>query len=96
LQKAGVPSAPVVDSKELFHDPHLRARDWFTPLRHPEAGTHDYPGYPLRVGGMRYRPRRASPLFGEHTQELLAEYANVPADEFAELIETGVTSTSPA
>lgn len=95
LQAAGVPAAPVMNGPDVFGDPHLRARGWFTRLPHAEVGEHDYPGYPLHVGGARYRPRRASPLFGEHTQAVLAEMAGLSHADVMALAAEGITSDRP-
>jgi len=38
LQKAGVPVGIVQDMKDLDEDPHLRFRQFFHPLAHPNFG----------------------------------------------------------
>ena len=95
LQEAGVPAAPVVNGRELFNDPQLRSRDWFTQLTHPQAGTHDYAGLPLVFAGSRLKPRRASPCFGEHTRHVLTTMAGLSEEELETLAEKGVTAESP-
>ena len=40
LQAAGVPASPVLNTAEVFADPHLRARDDWQQVTHPEAGTY--------------------------------------------------------
>lgn len=71
LQAAGVAAAPVVNGRDLFADPHLRHRHWFTRLEHPVAGTHEYPGLPAILDGGRLTPRRASPSLGADTVDIL-------------------------
>jgi crotonobetainyl-CoA:carnitine CoA-transferase CaiB-like acyl-CoA transferase len=95
LQNAGVPAAPVVHGRDLHHDPHLRERDWFARLHHPQAGTHDYPGLPIRYGGRRPQPAHASPMFGQHTDEVLREYLGLDDERLARLRADGITATEP-
>ncbi|MCO1657030.1 CaiB/BaiF CoA-transferase family protein [Pseudonocardia humida] len=95
LQRAGVPAAPVQNGRDLHADPHLRERDWFARLHHPEAGTHDYPGLPIRFAGRRPRPAHPSPTFGQHTAEVLSEYLGLDDDDLARLAADRVTATEP-
>jgi crotonobetainyl-CoA:carnitine CoA-transferase CaiB-like acyl-CoA transferase len=95
LQEAGVPAAPVLNGRDLSRDPQLRARGWFTRLTHAEAGTHDYAGLPLVHGGRRYHSRRASPMFGEHTVDVLVRYAGLTATDVEALTAAGITSAAP-
>ncbi len=71
LQQEHVPAAPVLNGRDLFGDPHLRARGWFARLSHSEAGIHDYAGLPLVFGGDRCQPTAASPSLGEHTVSIV-------------------------
>jgi crotonobetainyl-CoA:carnitine CoA-transferase CaiB-like acyl-CoA transferase len=96
LQVAGVPAAPVLGGQELFEDPQLRAGGWFTRLDHAEAGAYEYPGFPLRFAGFRSRPRRAAPLFGEHTEAVLSRYAGLSVKQIQELANTCVTADIPS
>lgn len=70
LQRAGVPAAPVQNGKDLFNDPQLRHRGWFTQLPHAEAGVHEYAGLPLETAGHALKPTAAAPLLGQHTGAL--------------------------
>lgn len=95
LQAAGVRAAPVADGRDLYEDAHLRASGWFTRLSHPDTGTYDYSGYPLQFDGARIRPQRTSPLFDEHTREVLAERAGLSAQEIDEFYRDGICSAEP-
>lgn len=95
LQAAGVPAAPVADGRDLYEDAHLRASGWYTRLSHADTGTYDYAGYPLKFDGARIRPQRASPLFDEHTREVLAERAGLSSQEIDEFYRDGICSSEP-
>lgn len=71
LQAHGVPAAPVQNGPDLFRDPQLRSRGWFTALPHAEVGPRDHPGVPVELDGLLSRPRQSAPLFAEHTNEVL-------------------------
>ena len=44
LQGSGVAAVAVAHQQEMHTDEHLNARGFFTPITHPAAGTHLYPG----------------------------------------------------
>ena len=78
LDGCGVPSAPVQDLGALTSDPQLLATGQLADLPHP-AGPVTVVGSPLRLDGVRPRPRRAPPLLGEHTDEVLTGLGLSPA-----------------
>jgi crotonobetainyl-CoA:carnitine CoA-transferase CaiB-like acyl-CoA transferase len=71
LGAAGVPCAPVQDVGQLRDDPQLQAVGLLQEVAHP-AGAVTVVGSPYRVDGVRPRVRRAPPLLGQHTAEVLA------------------------
>ena len=70
LGEAGVPCAPVQDLGQLQDDPQLIATGQLQELEHP-AGPVRVVGSPYRLDEVRPRVRRAPPLLGEHTTEVL-------------------------
>lgn len=70
LSAAGVPCAPVQDLAGLPDDPQMRANGQIQRVAHP-AGDVRVVGSPLRLDGVRPQVRRAPPLLGEHTDEVL-------------------------
>ncbi|GAB2592832.1 CoA transferase [Microlunatus antarcticus] len=89
LQEAGVPAAPVQNGPDLFRDPQLRSRDWFTALPHAEVGARDHPGVPVELDGRLSRPRQSAPLFAEHTDWVLAEVLGYADDRIRTLTDAG-------
>jgi crotonobetainyl-CoA:carnitine CoA-transferase CaiB-like acyl-CoA transferase len=96
LQAAGIRAAAVLDSEDLHNSPYLKARNAFTSLTHPEAGTHNYQTLPFRLGATPGAQHAASPVLGAHTQMILRDILKLPADELDELNRDGVTSNVPA
>lgn len=96
LQRVGVRAAPVQNGRDLFFDPHLRSVEWFTSLHHDRAGTHEYPGLPLRFDGHRLRPSAPSPCYGEHSESVLAQLFDLDAATFEQLRADGVVIDEPS
>jgi formyl-CoA transferase len=70
LRKFEVPSAPVFSMKEIAYDPALRASGSVVEVDHKQRGTYLTVGSPIKFSG--FTPEiTGSPLFGEHTDEVL-------------------------
>ena len=70
--KIGLPWAYIRSCDELIDDPHLRERDFYVELEHPELGrTFTYPGAAVLYKGSPWRISRRAPLVGEHNEEIL-------------------------
>lgn len=64
--------APVHTPRDLLEHEHLRARDYWTEVAHPELGaSFVYPGPWARLGATPIALRRRAPLIGEHNDEVL-------------------------
>ena len=73
-QERRIPCFPVNTVHDLFNDPHLRARGFFTPIDHPVAGTLQYPGVPYSFSGTPLPlAERPAPLLGQHNETYLGE-----------------------
>jgi crotonobetainyl-CoA:carnitine CoA-transferase CaiB-like acyl-CoA transferase len=89
LNAAGVPAGPVLGLAEVFADPQVLAREMLVKLPHPERETFLTTGLPVKLSETPGAIRRAPPLHGEHTAELLSEAGYADA-EIAELAKQGV------
>ncbi len=94
LVAAGVPAAPVLDGLEVAADPVFRERGVIVDVTHPEAGTWPQVGVPVHLARTPGSVTRPSPRLGEHSAEVLAE-VGVGAEEYARLVEAGVTGEGP-
>lgn len=70
---AGVPAGPILDYAQVFDDAHTRARHMVEEIEHPVAGRVRTLGFPVKMSETPSRVRRAPPLLGEHTNEILRE-----------------------
>ncbi len=73
LLEAGVPAGPIYDYRQVFEDPHTHAREMMVEMEHPVEGTIRGLGIPFKLSETPGRIRRAAPLLGEHTEEILSE-----------------------
>lgn len=88
LEAAGVPSGPVNEVPDVFADPHLQARGATVGLPHAAAGEARTVALPIRLSATPADYRRAAPLAGEHTDEILREFG-LAQDEITRLREVG-------
>ena len=84
LEAAKVPSGPINDLADVFADPQVQAREMTTRLPHPLAGEVTLVASPMKLSATPVQYRRAPPLLGEHTAEVLREFG-VDATELAAL-----------
>jgi len=72
LRKFDIPCAPVHSMKEIANDPSLRASGTIVEVDHPVRGKYLTVGSPIKFSDMKVEVT-ASPLLGQHTDEVLAE-----------------------
>jgi crotonobetainyl-CoA:carnitine CoA-transferase CaiB-like acyl-CoA transferase len=70
---AGVPAGPIHDLAQVFADPHTHARHMVEDVDHPVAGRVRTLGFPLKMSDTPPTVRRAPPLLGQHSAEILRE-----------------------
>jgi crotonobetainyl-CoA:carnitine CoA-transferase CaiB-like acyl-CoA transferase len=68
-----VPVAPVLSHDDVFDDPQVRHNESVVELEHPVYGTYRQPKQPIQFSVTRPEATRHPALFGEHTEEVLAE-----------------------
>ncbi len=88
IQGIGIAASPVEDLEDTFtRDPGFRAA--FRELDHPSGVTVFVQEEPITWSGERL-PLRRSPLWGEHTHEVLAEVLGMDDADIAALAENNV------
>jgi crotonobetainyl-CoA:carnitine CoA-transferase CaiB-like acyl-CoA transferase len=95
LQKMGLSAGAVLNAKELFHDPHLNERGFFTPVHKPGIGVKSYAGLPFRFKKASNFPNKPSPLLGEHNHFVLKTILGMTESEVAALERHGVIGRKP-
>ena len=93
LQREEVPAGPVIDEKDAFSDPHVRARGFFEQLTHADAGTHLYPGLAFRMSKTPNSLRLPPVRLGEYNEYVYKKILGVSDAEYAELEKEGHIGT---
>ncbi len=73
LEAAKVPCGPINDLDDVFADPQVRARGMSVRVPHPHTDTLQLVASPMKLSATPVQLRRAPPLLGQHTDEVLAE-----------------------
>jgi crotonobetainyl-CoA:carnitine CoA-transferase CaiB-like acyl-CoA transferase len=86
LDKLGIGVGPINTLDQVFADPHVQARGMVADMPHKAAGGGKVKllASPFKLSGTPVSYRRAPPMLGEHTEDLLAEFG-LGADEIARL-----------
>ena len=71
LKKAGVPCGRINSVKQAFDDPQTAAREMIETIEHPTIGPVKVIGTPFKFSDTQTSVRRAPPLLGQHTEEIL-------------------------
>ena len=71
-QAAGVCAMPVQSSEDrVSHDPQLRHREHYVPVKHPTLGDYPLQNAPFKLSKTPAVNRSAGPRIGEHTRDVL-------------------------
>jgi crotonobetainyl-CoA:carnitine CoA-transferase CaiB-like acyl-CoA transferase len=82
--QVGLMAAPSRDWRDLYADPHLRARQAFATIEHPEIGELELVGVPWKISNTEISIKHA-PLLGEHNDYVLHELLGLSKDEMFDL-----------
>ena len=72
FEAAGVPVGPINSIGDMLADPQVKSREMVTQVAHARAGRVKTLGTPVKFSATPTSIRRAAPLLGEHTREVLA------------------------
>ncbi len=92
LRQAGVPAYVPLRATDFHADPQLAAREFFIELEHGGFGKSIFDGPVTTFSKTPARPRRAGPLIGEHTFEVMKEILGYSEEEISEIAAAGALS----
>jgi formyl-CoA transferase len=94
LNPLDVPCGPIMSTTDLATDEHIRGRDMWVELDHPQRGKWFNVGMPIKMSASPARIER-SPTLGEHTDEVLKEVLGMDDARIAALRAAGAFSAPP-
>jgi formyl-CoA transferase len=94
LNPLDVPCGPIMGTEDLTHDEHVRGRDMWVELDHPQRGKWWNVGMPIKLSASPARIER-SPLLGEHTESVLKEVLGYDEAKIGNLKQAGAFSVPP-
>ena len=94
LNPLDVPCGPIMGTEDLATDEHVRGREMWVELDHPQRGKWYNVGMPIKLSDSPARIER-SPLLGEHTDEVLKEVLGYDETKIASLRRAGAFAVSP-
>jgi formyl-CoA transferase len=94
LNPLDVPCGPIMSTQDLANDEHVRGRDMWVELDHPQRGKWYNVGMPIKLSASPAKIER-SPTLGEHTDEILKEVLGWSDAEVAAKKQAGAFSAPP-
>ena len=89
LAEGGVPASAILDTKDLFDNPHLAERGFIHEVEHNVHGKIKLLGWPARMSESSV-PITAAPQLGQHSREVVAEDLGLSDAAVEELVKDGV------
>jgi formyl-CoA transferase len=83
-----------MSTEDLANDEHIRGREMYVELDHPQRGKWFNIGMPIKLSASPAKIER-SPLLGEHTDEVLSQVLGYSEAEIAAKRDAGAFSAPP-
>jgi len=94
LNPLDVPCGPIMSTEDLANDEHIRGREMWVELDHPQRGKWWNVGMPIKLSASPAVIKR-SPTLGEHTEEVLQEVLGYGKEQISKLKSAGAFSAPP-
>lgn len=89
MDKAKIPSAPIMTIGRLVDDPHIAAREMMIEQEDPILGKVRYPGNPLKLSETPAQFTRRAPQLGEHNVEVLRDILHYSDEQIQAMKDAG-------
>jgi len=94
LNPLDVPCGPIMSTEDLANDEHIKGRDMWVELDHPQRGKWWNVGMPIKLSDSPAKIER-SPTLGEHTEEVLKSVLDYDDAKISALKSAGAFSAPP-
>ena len=85
LQKHFIPSAAIMNEREIVYNEHLTSRDYFIKIDHPIAGEHSYPKNIWEFRDIQEPLFKRANIYGEHNEEILNSILGINQEDIAKM-----------
>ncbi|TBL76305.1 CaiB/BaiF CoA transferase family protein [Paenibacillus thalictri] len=90
LQSAGVAATPSFNAEQILSDPHVKARGKIIEVEHPVMGKKKVITPPWKLSETPATISKASPLLGEHNEEVFSSLLGMSKEEIQKLVDEKV------
>ena len=88
--KSKIASAPLNNAEDILKNPHLKDREYFVEINHPETGKVIYPGAPFKMSESPWQIKHPTPLLGQHNEEVYCDLLGYTKEDLVKLREGGI------
>ena len=92
-QERGVPCFPAYTIGQMIESPHVAERAFLQEFTSPGGHSFKLPGHPIRMSATPWRSFRPAPRLGQHTVEVLRDWAGWSEDDAQSLSATSLKQT---
>ena len=93
MKAAGLPSSPIVSSKDAYKKAKEEGRQIVAQVDHPQYGKVDVAGFVINLSKTPGEVKKGAPRLGEDTNRVLKELGNYSEEEIKDLESRGVIRT---
>ena len=90
MQKRRTPLGPIYKIEEVPHTEHMKARQFFVEVDHPQAGRLSYPSAIAKFSCTPMSLEHAAPLLGQHNEEVYSRRLGLSTEELSKLRQKGI------
>ena len=90
LESADIPHAPISSIADVFNDPQVRHCGFITEVEHPNGEKVPVQATPIKLSHTPASGRGPIPAIGQHTDQVLAEWLQLPEEQIRDLKENNV------
>ncbi|MDZ7668725.1 MAG: CoA transferase [Gammaproteobacteria bacterium] len=90
LEAARIPCARVNNVAQALNDPQVRHRNMVVTVDHPQGGSVEMPGNPIKLSEDRDERFIAPPLVGAHTLEVFRDWTTLDGNRLEQALAEGV------
>ncbi|MBP2296813.1 CaiB/BaiF CoA transferase family protein [Azospirillum rugosum] len=90
LRQAELPSAKIATLPDLLANPYMREAKQIVDIPHAKTGSFTTHGLTVRLSDSPGSIRRAAPVLGEHTEDVLGEWLGMTHSDVASLRDGGI------